>query len=135
MAGDDRGPVLDGEHLTQPRHVVRQAREGELRSRHVVAGLLNAPNDTSPTGAVCPRTVDQNNVHPHLPPRSGEPLAKSDWTGSQLVGSTTAWMMVVNFVWVQPDRSRFHSAPIALMGIACGCRIRRHRPMRLVGRR
>jgi hypothetical protein len=24
-------------------------------------------------------------------------------------------MMVVNFVWVQPDRSPFHSAPIALM--------------------
>jgi hypothetical protein len=30
MGGDDRGPVLEGEHLTQPCHVVRQGREGDL---------------------------------------------------------------------------------------------------------
>src|SRR5918994_2693280 len=39
--------------------------------------------------------------------------SEPDWTSSQLVGPTTAWMMVVNLVWVQPDRSPFHSAPIA----------------------
>jgi hypothetical protein len=32
------------------------------------------------------------------------------------VGPTTAWMMVVNLVWVQPDRSPFHSAPTARCG-------------------
>jgi hypothetical protein len=35
----------------------------------------------------------------------GEPLSEIGLDGSQLVGSTTAWMMVLSFAWSPADRS------------------------------
>jgi hypothetical protein len=62
MPHDDGRPFLAGEHLPQPRHVIRQFRQRELWSSDVVTGRLKQLDGGTPAGAVRPRAVDENDV-------------------------------------------------------------------------
>ena len=62
VPGDDRGAVLEVQHLAQPGDVVGQGGHRELRGGDVVTAGLQPLDDTAPAGAIGPRAVDQDNV-------------------------------------------------------------------------
>jgi hypothetical protein len=62
VSDDDRGPVLELEHLAQPRDVVGERVERELRRPHLETLSLQAFDDAAPAGPIGPRTVDEKDV-------------------------------------------------------------------------
>ena len=64
VAGDDRGAVLELEHLAQPRDVVGQRVERELWRSDLEAVCLEAFDDAAPARPVGPGPVDENDVRP-----------------------------------------------------------------------
>src|SRR5229473_1422800 len=62
VAGDDRGTVLELEHLAQPRDVLGQRVERELRRSDLEAVCLEAFDDAAPGGPVGPGAMDENDV-------------------------------------------------------------------------
>ena len=64
VSDDDRGAVLELEHLTQPGDVVRERAQRELRRPHLEAVCLEALDDAAPAGPVGPGAMDENDVRP-----------------------------------------------------------------------
>src|SRR5438132_10612079 len=76
---DDRGAVLELEHLAQPRDVVGKRAERELRRSDLEAVCLEVLDDAAPAGPVGPGAVDEDDVGPTV---HGEPLLCSvSWNG------------------------------------------------------
>src|SRR5207244_13225532 len=64
VSDNDRGAVLELEHLSQPRHVVDERVERELRGSDLEAVCLEAFDDAAPAGPVGPGAMNENDVGP-----------------------------------------------------------------------
>ena len=62
VSDDDRGALLELEHLAQPRDVVGERAQRELRRSHLEALSLEALDHAAPAGSVGPGAVDENDV-------------------------------------------------------------------------
>src|SRR5438128_8561296 len=70
VSDDDRRAVLELEYLAQPRDVVGERAERELRRSDLEPFCLEALDDVAPAGPVGPGAMDENDVRPvvHLSP-------------------------------------------------------------------
>ena len=66
VSDDDRGALLELEHLAQPRDVVGERAQRELRRSHLEALRLEALDHAAPAGSVGPGAVDENDVRPSV---------------------------------------------------------------------
>jgi hypothetical protein len=62
MSGQDSRAVLHDQHLTEPRNVIRQRAERELRCGDVISVRLQPLDDATPTGTVGPSAVYEDDV-------------------------------------------------------------------------
>src|SRR6266852_2144924 len=62
VSDDDRGSLLELEHLAQPRDVVCERAERKLRRSDLEAVCLELFDDAAPAGPVGPGAVDKNDV-------------------------------------------------------------------------
>src|SRR5712691_6440843 len=70
VSDDDRRAVLELEHLAQPRDVVCERGQRELRRSDLEAVCLEALDNAAPAGPIGPGAMDENDVWPavHLFP-------------------------------------------------------------------
>src|SRR5207302_9507514 len=73
---DDGRAVLELEYLAQPRDVVCERAERELRRSDLEAVCLELLDDAAPAGPVGPGAMDKNDVGPTI---HREPLLCSVW--------------------------------------------------------